>query len=252
MIIHKKKIICLLFIIFSLLLIVNLFFQIKYIEIFFSIFLLIFIIYFFILPEKFIIGGLESNLIFLDKILYYDNKNKKQKYFFSKKKIIIFIRAIIFIFAFLIFLWEKIIPNILISSLIFILIFYITFKILNFFKIKQNSIISSYPRCVQKNIFYKLLLSSTITGIAIGLSCGSLLKNNFATGGTDIIFLFLHQTIEIPISIICLLIDGSTILLSFIIDLKREKLKNQIIIKYILSIFIFFTAISIIHFINIK
>ncbi|MDV3170818.1 MAG: YitT family protein [Candidatus Phytoplasma stylosanthis] len=217
----------------------------------FSILTLIFSIYFFVLPEKFIIGGLESNLIFLDKIFFYDKKKKEQKYFFSQNSVIVFFRIFILLFSFLMFLFGFLELQILLSSLLFSFIFAIIIRIFRFYKIKQNFIIMLFPRFIKKNIFYKFFLSSLITGLIVGISSGFLLKSRFATGGTDVIFLFIPKifsSIELPIMF--LIFDGSTILFSFLIDLNRNQNQNKkkILIKYFFSIFIFLTAISVINY----
>lgn len=216
-----------------------------------SFILLIFSIYFLVLPGKFIIGGLESNLIFLDKICFYDKKKQKQKYFFSKNNNIIIIRILILIFALVVYLKDPKQLNLFLSSIIFSLLFTFILKIFIFFKIKQNSIIKRFPQFIQNNIFYRLLLSSLITGFVVGISSGNILQKNLSTGGTDVIFVFLTSTsicCGIELSIMLLTIDGLTILLSFLMDvIRKKKNKEKIVIKYFFSILTFFIALGIIH-----
>lgn len=216
-----------------------------------SFILLIFSVYFLVLPGKFIIGGLESNLIFLDKIFFYDKKKQKQKYFFSKNNNIIIIRILILIFALVVYLKDSTQLNLFLSSIIFSLLFAFILKIFNFFKIKQNYIIKKFPQFIQNNIFYRLLLSSLITGFVVGISCGNILKQELSTGGTDVIFVFLTSTsicCGIELSAMLLIVDGLTILLSFLMDLiRKKKNKNKIVIKYFFSILTFFIALGIIH-----
>ncbi|WP_341266383.1 YitT family protein [Candidatus Phytoplasma fraxini] len=237
-----------LFIVLSCCGIINYYYQYVFmqkIEIYISILLSIFGFYFFLLPEQFIIGGLESNLICLDKIFFYNKK--KQKYVLSSTNGIIIIRIIILLFA-LCLLFQKYTDSkqIFFSSIIFSFLFSFITKTFNYSRIKPNTIITQFPLFIKKNIFYKLFLSSIIVGLTIGMSASVILKNKYASGGTDILFQFINSIFKLKLSNILLIMDGTFILLSFIIDLKRKtNNKRKIIMKYIFSI----TAFLIIFFI---
>ncbi|WP_284928415.1 YitT family protein [Candidatus Phytoplasma sp. AldY-WA1] len=234
------------------------------IEILIGMLLLISVIYFFVLPEKFIIGGLESNLIFLDQIFFFDKKNQKQKYFFSQNNKIIIIRSLILLFA--VFNALKEMPNatkILISSVIFSVLFSFILKLFNHYNIKQNLILRKFPEFIQKNIYLRLFVSSIITSLTLGITCGAIFKNHYSTAGTEVIFMYVAHLYKWPLSIILFIIDGSAILLSFIMNLSRSIKKNNkkninnkknssntknVVIKYFFSILIFIITISIIAF----
>ncbi|AYJ01264.1 hypothetical protein CWO85_01840 [Candidatus Phytoplasma ziziphi] len=235
-------------------------------QIYIGMLLLISVIYFFVLPEKFIIGGLESNLIFLDKIFFFDKKTQKQKYFFSQNNKISIIRILILLFA-VFNLWKGI-PHskeILISSIIFSFSFSFILKMFDHYNIKQNLILRKFPEFIQKNIFLRLFVSSIITSLTLGITCGAIFKNHYSTAGTDVIFMFVSHRYEWSLPRILFVIDGSAILLSFIMDLlrKRNNKKNinntknssntrNVFIKYFFSILIFLITISIMDFIMTK
>lgn len=98
-----------------------------------------FIIYiyilFFPLPEKFIIGGLESNLICLDKIFFYDKK-QKQKYFLSANNTIIIIRISILLLTCCLLTIYTNAQQILLSSILFSFLFYFCYKNIKLYKNK--------------------------------------------------------------------------------------------------------------------
>ena len=228
--------------------IINYFLKNKYLNIFLGVCILIFNIYFFVLPENFVIGGLESNLIFLDKVFFYKKKQKKQKFFFSKNTNIIIIRIlIILIFGYLL----KDVPNFFISTVIINLFFAFVIKILEKLKIKRTFFIDRMPFFLKKNIFWKLFFLSLFLGINIGFSCGLIFVNNASTGGTDVIFSFIRYHFHLKkIKILLILTDGIMIVFSFFIDLKRQiDQKKNIILKYISSFAIFVIAIFVIDYI---
>ncbi|TVY12242.1 YitT family protein [Candidatus Phytoplasma pini] len=222
------------------------------IQTFLGIILLVLSVYFIILQEKFILGGLESNLIFLDKVFWYKKETKEQNYFFSSGNFIIFIRLILFIFiCCLSFFGEGWDFYFIVSTLIFNIIFSFVFKKLKYFGIEQNFIVDKYPSFIKENKNYKFLFSSLITGLAVGLGCGLIFKSGSSTGGTDIIFLYLRKkNIVGSLGEVSLFIDGIIILCSFFIDFSRciDKKKN-LIIKYIFSFITFFLVIVISSFI---
>ncbi|WP_017191495.1 YitT family protein [Poinsettia branch-inducing phytoplasma] len=61
--------------------------------------LMVFAIYFFILPQELIIGGLEALCLFLDKVFFYKIKEKKQNHWFSSNNGILFFRIFIISFG---------------------------------------------------------------------------------------------------------------------------------------------------------
>ncbi|WBL31353.1 YitT family protein [Candidatus Phytoplasma sacchari] len=215
----------------------------RFIQIFLSILLLTFNVYFFILPENFIIGGLESNLIFLDKIFFY--QKKRQKYFFSKNNKIILIR--IFIILFFGYLMKDV-EYFCITTIATNLIFAFMIKILEYYKIERNFFTSKMPIFLKKNNFLRLFFLSLIIGINVGLSCGFILLNNASTGGTDVIFAFIRKIFKLKnLKLILLMTDGMMILITFYIDLKREiDEKKNIFIKYFFSFLSFIIAILLI------
>jgi uncharacterized membrane-anchored protein YitT (DUF2179 family) len=251
----KQKSIIYLFFIFLILFLSFVFYEIirmgliknKFFQIFFGLFLLIFNVYFFILPENFIVGGLESNLLFLDKVFFY--RKKKQKYFFSKNNNIILIRIlIILIFGFLM----KDVEYFFILTIITNLLFALMIKILEYFKIHRNFILEKFPFFLKKNVLLKFSFLSVILGINIGLSCGLILSNNASTGGTDVIFSFLKKYFHLQnFKIILLMTDGIMIICSFCLDFKRKiDSKKNIFLKYFFSFIVFFIAIFLIDIVN--
>nr|WP_017192349.1 hypothetical protein [Milkweed yellows phytoplasma] len=78
-----------------------------------------------------------------------------------------------------------------------------------------------------------------------------MIGNNSSTGGTDFVLKVLHNFIEEHITIefpmILLIIDGSILIASFVIDYFRQiDVKKNIMIKYVFSIITFTIAISLI------
>ncbi|KAB8121825.1 YitT family protein ['Cynodon dactylon' phytoplasma] len=231
------------FLIFSNNLIIKKIFFNKFIQILLSICLLIFNVYFFILPENFIIGGLESNLIFLDKIFFYHKK--KQNYFFSKNNHIIIIRILIIsIFGYLM----RDIKYFFITTIMTNLFFAFVIKIFEYYKIERTFFIDKMPYVLKNNLFLKMLFLSIIIGISVGLSCGCIFLNNGSTGGTDVIFAFIRKIFKLKnLKLIFFMTDGLMIIFSFFVDLKRkiDKRKN-IFLKYIFSFITFIIAILLI------
>ncbi|WIA07708.1 MAG: putative secreted protein [Candidatus Phytoplasma cynodontis] len=231
------------FLIFSNNLIIKKIFFNKFIQILLSICLLIFNVYFFILPENFIIGGLESNLIFLDKIFFYHKK--KQNYFFSKNNHIIIIRILIIsIFGY----FMRDIKYFFITTIMTNLFFAFVIKIFEYYKIERTFFIDKMPYVLKNNLFLKMLFLSIIIGISVGLSCGCIFLNNGSTGGTDVIFAFIRKIFKLKnLKLIFFMTDGLMIIFSFFVDLKRkiDKRKN-IFLKYIFSFITFIIAILLI------
>ncbi|MBP3059489.1 hypothetical protein FEF22_001695 [Texas Phoenix palm phytoplasma] len=215
--------------------------------IFIGFFLLVFGVYFFVLPENFIVGGLESNLIFLDKIFFYKTKKKKQEYFFSNNNsIIVFRILIILLFGFLIGNL-----NFFMSTVIFNFSFSFLIKIFEHYNIKREFIIQKIPNFIQNNKFLKMFLYSIIIGIFLGIGCGLIFANNCSTGGTDVIFLYIQNKFKLNLKTILLCIDGIMILISFYLDfLRNEKERKSVIIKYIFSCNAFIIAIFLIDLIQ--
>lgn len=220
---------------------INLFIFFKFILGFIFLF---FGIYFFILPQEFIIGGLEGILIFLDKIFFY--KNNKQNYFFTKNNVIIIIR-IIFLFlslllhGFLFFL----------KTLIITLFFSFGFKLFDYWKINQNFIIYKFPNFIKNNKIYELFLSIIIIILSVSAGCGFIFSVDACTGGTDCIFLKLHLSYKIELFYILFFTDGLVIIISFLIDFYRKINNKKIIfVKYICSYICFFTVSFIINILN--
>ncbi|MDO8168039.1 YitT family protein [Candidatus Phytoplasma melaleucae] len=216
----------------------------KLIKIFLGSLLLIFSIYFFILPEEFIIGGLESSLLFLDKIFFYDKKTKQQNYFFSTNHNIIIARIlIILLFGF--FLKDTLF--FFISTLLLNFVFAFIIKNLDYFHIDRNFFLNILPDFIKKNSFLRLFFSSLIIGLCVGIGCGLIFSSSSSTGGTDVIFLYLEQRLNIDLKRILILTDGLMILISFFIDFFRKiDKKMNIINKYFFSIITFLIAINLI------
>ncbi|WCA22407.1 YitT family protein [Candidatus Phytoplasma oryzae] len=233
------------FLIYNNLIIFKKYFQINFFKFLLSISLLIFNVYFFILPENFIIGGLESNLIFLDKFFFFNKKSKKQEYFFSKNNNIILIRIIIIsIFGYLM----KDVKYFFINTVIINLFFSFVIKILEYYKIKRNFFINKMPFILKNNDFLRLFFFSLIIGINVGISCGFILLNNGSTGGTDVIFAFIKKIFKLNnLKAILLMTDGIIIIFSFYLDWKRKIDKKQkIFMKYIFSLISFIIAVLLI------
>ncbi|MDO8059318.1 YitT family protein ['Crotalaria aegyptiaca' phytoplasma] len=206
--------------------------------------LLIFSIYFFILAEDFIVGGLESNLLFLDKVFLYNRLNKKQNYLFSNPLGIIISRLIImFFFGF----W---LPNtffFLITTVFFNLIFTWSIKFLSKNSVDKSFFINLLPIFIKKNKLLKLLVISLIISFCIGIGCGLIFSSGSSTGGTDIIFLLLNQKFNLNLHYILFFVDGIIILISFLIDLFRyPNMRNFIITKYFFSFFILILVVNLI------
>ncbi|MFR0367755.1 YitT family protein [Candidatus Phytoplasma palmae] len=206
-------------------------------------FLLVFGVYFFVLSENFIVGGLESSLIFLDKLFFYRKKHKKQEYFFSNNNsIIIFRILIILLFGFLI---GNI--NFFISTVIFNFSFSFVIKMFDHYNLKRDFIINKMPDLIKNNKFFKMSLCSIIIGIFLGIGCGLIFANNCSTGGTDVIFLYIQNKFKLNLKNILLCIDGIMILISFYLDFSRNpEDKKSVIIKYIFSCIAFIIAIFLI------
>ncbi|MEZ0180403.1 YitT family protein ['Camptotheca acuminata' phytoplasma] len=225
---------------------------IKHLQSVFYIFLLVNGIYFFILNEKFVLGGLEGNLLFLDKVFFYDKKAKKQNYFFSQDNSIVVARIIIILFAFFMWLFQLMDGKTFFSAIIFTVFLSLFLKILNFFKVEKKLFIERFPKCIKKKFFYRLFLSSLLTGLIVGISSGNILKNGLNTGGTDVLFRYFSDKYKFSLSSFFLYIDGTTILLSFGIDFyraknKKNRFKKKLLIKYIFSIFVFTTIVLFIN-----
>ncbi|MDV3198194.1 MAG: YitT family protein [Vigna little leaf phytoplasma] len=211
-------------------------------QLFLGFLLLIVGIYFFVLPEKFIVGGLESELIFLDKLFFYDKKTKRQKEFFSNSNFIMILRFfIIFIFGSSLswgFFWITMIVN---------FFFMMFFQLMYYFRISPKFLLEFFPFFANQKPFYKLFLSSIIIGLFIGIGCGLIFKNNGSTGGSDVILKclshYFHNKVDFTHSM--MFIDGTMILFSCFLDLKRHssKKKKEILIRYFFSLFAFFNAI---------
>jgi uncharacterized membrane-anchored protein YitT (DUF2179 family) len=210
-------------------------------------FLMIFAIYFFILPQELIIGGLEALCLFLDKLFFYNKHDKKQNYFFSSNNGIIFFRIFIILFgAFFHKTWFFLL------TIFVAFLFSIIFKILEYCDIDRSFLLNNFPDKTKNNIVYRLLLSSVIIGFFIGTGVGLVIGNNASTGGTDVFFKSLHNiltkhVISIEFSLILLTLDGSILVSSFAIDYFRQiDKKNNILIKYVFSILTFVISISLI------
>ncbi|MFB5029637.1 MAG: hypothetical protein WJU30_00174 [Candidatus Phytoplasma pruni] len=206
--------------------------------------LMVFAIYFFILPQELIIGGLEALCLFLDKVFFYKIKEKKQNHWFSSNNGILFFRIFIISFGAISHKTWFFLLTLFVASL-----FSILFKILEYWQIDRVFLLNKFPDKVQNNIIYRLSLSSVIIGVFIGIGVGLVIGNNSSTGGTDFVFKVLHNFIEEHITIefpmILLIIDGSILVASFIIDYFRQiDVKKNIVIKYVFSIITFAIAIS--------
>lgn len=207
---------------------------------------LIFGIYFFVLPDKFVVGGLESELIFLDKLFFYDKKKKIQKEILSNSNFIIVVRFfIIFIAGFK--GWDFFILTMLVNGF-----FIINFKLLNYYRIPKDFFIKIFPSSIKKNNIYKFLLSSLIIGHTVGIGCSLIFNNKGNTGGSDVIIQCLSSIFTIEFSTLLMLIDGVMILWSCYLDLYRysRKYNHQILIRYFFSIVAFLNVILFIKYIN--
>ncbi|MDV3139156.1 MAG: YitT family protein [Candidatus Phytoplasma australasiaticum] len=206
--------------------------------------LLIFSVYFFILSEEFIVGGLESNLLFLDKVFFYNRSENKQNYFFSTPLGIIISRLII---MFLCGFW---LPNtffFLFTTILFNLVFTWSIKFLSKCSINKSFFINLFPVCIKKNHVLKLSIISLIISLCIGIGCGLIFSSGSSTGGTDIIFLLLNQKFNFNLRYILFFIDGIIIFISFWIDLLRYKyMRNFIITKYFFSFVILILVVNLI------
>lgn len=200
--------------------------------------------YFFILPEKLIIGGLESALIFIDKIFFY--KNNKQVYFFSKNNSIICFRIL-----FLILGWLLNGREFFQQTLFITLFFFFCFKIFDILEINNKFFINKFLIFFNNNYVYKLILSIICVIISVGVSVGLIFKNNAGTGGIECIYLYIKkQNPTLKLLYIILLTDGLMIITSFFIDWHRKKdTKKNILIRYILSFICFGMAILLIEYI---
>ncbi|MDV3163525.1 MAG: YitT family protein [Pigeon pea little leaf phytoplasma] len=206
--------------------------------------LLIFSVYFFILAEEFIVGGLESNLLFLDKVFLYNRAEKKQNYLFSTPVGIIISRLIIMFFC---GFW---LPNtcfFLITTIMFNLIFTWSIKFLSKRYVDKSFFINLLPVFIKKNNFLKLLVVSLIISFCIGIGCGLIFSSGSSTGGTDIIFLLLNQKFNFHLCYILFFVDGIIVFISFMIDLFRHKdMRNFIITKYFFSFLILIFVVNLI------
>lgn len=220
---------------------INLFIFLKF---FLGFIFLFFGIYFFILPKEFIIGGLESSLIFLDKIFFY--KNGKQNYFFTKNNVIVIIRIIFLFLSLFLHSWLF-----FLKTLIITLFFSFCFRLFDYFKIDQNFFIYKFPNFIKNNKIYELFLSIIIIILSVGFGCGFIFSVNACTGGTDCIFLKLHLEYKIELFYILFFTDGLIIIISFLIDFYRKINNKKIIfVKYICSYICFFTVSFIINILN--
>ncbi|NWN45621.1 YitT family protein [Candidatus Phytoplasma pruni] len=208
--------------------------------------LMVFAIYFFILPQELIIGGLEALCLFLDKVFFYKTKEKKQNHWFSSNNGILFFRIFIILFGACFHPTWFFLLTLFVASL-----FSILFKILEYWRIDRVFLLNKFPDKIKNNILYRLSLSSVIIGVFIGIGAGLVIGNEASTGGTDFVFKVLHNfikkyvTIEFPM--ILLIIDGSILVASFAIDYFRKiDVKKNIVIKYVFSIITFTIAISLI------
>ncbi|XXP77189.1 MAG: YitT family protein [Lettuce witches'-broom phytoplasma] len=208
--------------------------------------LMVFAIYFFILPQELIIGGLEALCLFLDKVFFYKIKEKKLNHWFSSNNGILFFRIFIILFGAISHQTWFFLLTLFVASL-----FSIFFKISEYWQIDRMFLLKKFPDKIKNNIIYRLSLSSVIIGVFIGIGAGLVIGNDASTGGTDFVFKVLHNFIEdhIPIEfpMILLIIDGSVLAASFAIDYFRKiDVKKNIMIKYVFSIITFTISISLI------
>ncbi|XXP77424.1 MAG: YitT family protein [Lettuce witches'-broom phytoplasma] len=204
-------------------------------------FILIFGIHFLVQQEDLTMGGTESFLNFLDKIL----KNvcsllEPEKKFFGHP-ITVDLVYIVTLFLGLYFLGK----NFFKKSLL------VTFLIVTF-----TTLLGSIPNFKNMKIFdhifpflkgeghLKTALVYLLASIILGTGTGLIFKNKASMSGTGVIQNILKDKLKMPFWLILFLTDGLVIFMSFLIKLSsHQSSKMSVVIKYSFSFASLFVSI---------